>query len=273
MKLEVRFLKQKKDEKKEVEKSVPETASQETRIEDTSKTEEIKPETGNDKNGSSDSANIWKEVKRRSKNTSKPSSKEDTPKPTGPETKSTQDASEKEELDFQFDEELDVPTTGRMNNFTEHFSEDESDYELSDRDINKILIVTQVGQRLPKHEGYDRTGNYTSRTKITQDLEQVINDGLFNYEEDLWTTIDRPANYKTVNVISQEDFEKMVPKSVKKPPQEVPPPPPPTYVEDALNTSASSQHRRARFFAAPSEHLIDPRTPRKRKTKQMSNAG
>lgn len=38
MKLEVRFLKQKKDEKKEVEKSVPETASQETRIEDTSKT-------------------------------------------------------------------------------------------------------------------------------------------------------------------------------------------------------------------------------------------
>lgn len=76
-------------------------------------------------------------------------------------------------------------------------SEDDDDYELSDRDINKLLIVTQtsaaatsaaaqIPSRIPKHEGHDRTGDWTTRVKMTQDLEQAINDGLFYYEEDLW---------------------------------------------------------------------------------------
>lgn len=111
---------------------------------------------------------------------------------------------EKEDLDFQFDEELDVPiVVGRANNFTENWSDDESDYELSDRDVNKILIVTQVSHRAPKHEGYNRTGDFTSRAKITQDLEQVINDGLFNYQEDLWTHDTMPpppSSYQKLNV-------------------------------------------------------------------------
>lgn len=69
-------------------------------------------------------------------------------------------------------------------------SEDDSD-ELSDRDVNKLLIVTQTtSSRAPKHEGYDRTGDWTTRVKITQELEQAINDGLYYYEEDLWTVQD-----------------------------------------------------------------------------------
>lgn len=40
--------------------------------------------------------------------------------------------------------------------------------------------------RIPKHEGHDRTGDWTTRVKMTQDLEQAINDGLYYYEEDLW---------------------------------------------------------------------------------------
>ncbi|XP_017478907.1 PREDICTED: la-related protein 1 [Rhagoletis zephyria] len=193
---------------------------------------------------------------------------------------------EKEELDFQFDEELmdPIPATGRINNFTENFSDDdESDYEFADRDINKLLIVSQV-QRAPKHEGYDRTADFTSRTKITQDLENVINDGLANYEEDLWTTSNVGTNYRTVNVISQEDFEKLggggasgrVQRIYA---QQAPPPPPPAYEdEDAtlnntLNSTLNStlKSRRARFYAAPSSHSIDPRTPRKRKTRHSSN--
>lgn len=70
-----------------------------------------------------------------------------------------------------------------------HRSEDESDdYELSDHEVNKLLIVTQTSQpsRYPKHEGYDRTGDWTSRVKMTQDLEQAINIGLQYYEETLW---------------------------------------------------------------------------------------
>lgn len=66
---------------------------------------------------------------------------------------------------------------------------------MSDREINKLLIVTQTqaaaSTRLPKHEGYDRTGDWTTRVKISQDLEQEINDGLYYYQEDLWTETDR----------------------------------------------------------------------------------
>lgn len=76
-------------------------------------------------------------------------------------------------------------------------NEDDSD-ELSDRDVNKLLIVTQA-TRPPKHEGYDRTGDWTTRVKMTQDLEQAINDGLYYYEEDLWHDID----FVSINVTSR----------------------------------------------------------------------
>lgn len=96
---------------------------------------------------STEDANIWKEVKRRSKSSQL---KEITPQSTGGLR------AEKEELDFQFDEEIDgdIPHGGgRVNNFSEFSEDEESDFELSDRDINKLLIVTQVKSRPPKHEG------------------------------------------------------------------------------------------------------------------------
>lgn len=40
--------------------------------------------------------------------------------------------------------------------------------------------------RTPKHEGYDKTGDWTTRTKITQDLAHVIDDGLFYYQQNLY---------------------------------------------------------------------------------------
>ncbi|XP_050341337.1 la-related protein 1 isoform X1 [Bactrocera neohumeralis] len=201
-----------------------------------------------------------------------------TPQSAAASVGATTNATEKEELDFQFDEELmdPIPASGRINNFTENFSDDdESDYEFADRDINKLLIVSQV-QRAPKHEGYDRTADYHSRTKITQDLENVINDGLANYEEDLWTTSNVGTAYRTVNVISQEDFEKMSGgRGQRIYAQQAPPPPPPAYEDEdsTLNSTLNStlKSRRARFYAAPSSHSIDPRTPRKRKTRHSSN--
>ncbi|XP_005187466.1 la-related protein 1 isoform X2 [Musca domestica] len=189
---------------------------------------------------------------------------------------------EKEELDFQFDEELmdPIPASGRVNNFTDHYSDDdESDYEFADRDINKLLIVSQV-HRAPKHEGYDRTADYTSRTKITQDLENVINDGLVNYEEDLWITSNTAKDYRTVNLISQEDFEKLAGNAGRSQRNQQPPPPPPPAYDDedsTLNTTLNStlnstiKSRRARFYAAPNNHSLDLRTPRKRKTRHSSN--
>lgn len=215
---------------------------------------------------------LWKEVKRRAKPiTTTPNTHNNEVK----EVVTNKKASEKEELDFQFDEELDISSSGgRVNNFSDNWSDDDDDYELSDRDINKILIVTQVGpsHKPPKHEGYDRTGDFTTRTKITQDLEQVINDGLFNYEEGLWVSDAPPSSssYKTVNVITQADFEKMAPRISKKSDNpDVPPPPPPTYI-DRQNTSLTGKAK-ARFFAANKEEFVDPRTPRKRKTRHSNN--
>jgi la-related protein 1 len=189
---------------------------------------------------------------------------------------------EREELDFQFDEELEMPHVGRQNHFTDNWSdeEDSEEYELSDRDINKLLIVTQVraAHRAPKHEGYDRTSHFQSRTKITQDLVGVINDGLINYEEDYLMVNEKRSNYKSVNLISQEEFERMIPKAPKKPNPDVPPPPPPTFTEhgdpnDSMlsNASRGDRNRKTRFYAVYKDEPIDIRTPRKRKTRHLAN--
>ncbi|XP_071452706.1 la-related protein 1 isoform X2 [Hetaerina americana] len=163
---------------------------------------------------------LWKEVKRKVK---------PPPKDKVEEKKEKEQFEDREELDFQFDEELNVPT-GRVNTFTDW--SDDSDYELSDHEINKILIVTQTSHssRYPKHEGYDRTGDWTTRVKMTQELGKAINDGLNYYEEDLWGTHEWVAqsqgSYKTVNVITQEAFAKIAPSQPRVANPEVPPPPP-----------------------------------------------
>lgn len=74
---------------------------------------------------------------------------------------------------------------GRKNTFTD-WSDNDSDYEIDDQDLNKILIVTQTPPYMRKHPGGDRTGNHMSRAKITSELAKVINDGLYYYEQDLW---------------------------------------------------------------------------------------
>ena len=57
---------------------------------------------------------------------------------------------DREELDFQFDEEvMDIPAA-KHNKFTDKV-DDESDYELSDGEVNKLLIITP--HRPKKHDG------------------------------------------------------------------------------------------------------------------------
>lgn len=204
-----------------------------------------------------DSVNIWTEVKRRSKPSQNKSNE------NKKRTSKKEKVVEKEELDFQFDEELETEVTrsgGRMNNFSE-LSEDESDWELSDRDINKILIVTQKS-RLPKHEGHDRTGDWTTRTKITQDLEKVINDGLQSYEKNL--SGNRPSQHKTVNVISQEEFDKI---SLKHPSKQSSPN---LSVE---NDKAKSSKKKTKFFAVNKSQPVhdSSKVSRKQKTKYSTN--
>lgn len=72
------------------------------------------------------------------------------------------------------------------------FRSDDSDddYEMSDNEINKIIIVTQTPPAVKKHPGGDRTGYHESRSKITSDLSKIINDGLYYYELGLWEDIE-----------------------------------------------------------------------------------
>ncbi|XP_063929139.1 la-related protein 1-like isoform X2 [Zophobas morio] len=212
-------------------------------------------------NGSTTDEDSWREVKR--KNKENKGKKETKMKPY-----------EREELEFYFDEEIDeCLLSGRQNTFSNEGTEEDSD-ELSDNDINKLLIVTQTTSRVPKHDGYDRTGDRTTRVKITQELEQAINDGLYYYEEDLWHS-DRSSvgSYKTVNVITQEAFKKMAPPAPKKQNPEVPPPPPPVVeVSKPSGSKKSSGHRNVpRFYAVTKDEVPDPHTPRKRKTRHSSN--
>ena len=88
----------------------------------------------------------------------------------------------------------------RKNTFTDWWDED-FDYELDDEDVNKILIVRQTPPRLSKHPGGDRTGSHESRARITADLAKAINDGLYYYEQDLWTG-EEPAESSASKVSS-----------------------------------------------------------------------
>lgn len=62
-------------------------------------------------------------------------------------------------------------------------SADTSEDELDDQDIQKIIIVAQTPPASRRPPVGDRTGNFTSRPQMTNELAQVINDGLYFYEQ------------------------------------------------------------------------------------------
>ena len=76
--------------------------------------------------------------------------------------------------------------------FISAFRSDDSDDELDDFEIGKIMIVTQTPPPPKKH---DRTGNFTNRTKMTQELAHMISDGLYYYEQDLLDEDDDGSYY------------------------------------------------------------------------------
>ncbi|XP_075243136.1 uncharacterized protein LOC142337638 isoform X2 [Convolutriloba macropyga] len=127
-----------------------------------------------------------------------------------------------EELEFQFDEEMTAPV--KINTFSANISKAESRSESGcsqsddfvDSDVNKLLIVTQDTSRssdvtsgsagvqsgstgqggghapsyVRKHMGYDRIsgtvgGGVPSRAKAMSAWAEVINEGLYYYEQDL----------------------------------------------------------------------------------------
>ena len=70
---------------------------------------------------------------------------------------------------------------------------------MDDFEISKLMIVTQTPPPPKKH---DRTGNFMSRAKMTAELAQVINDGLYYYEQDLLDDDDDSYLHKKVGSLS-----------------------------------------------------------------------
>ncbi len=78
---------------------------------------------------------------------------------------------------------------------------DDSDDEITDHEVSKIIIVTQTPPCYKKHPGGDRTGYHVSRSKITNNLAKIINDGLYYYEMDLWMDDEIPIPKVTKNIL------------------------------------------------------------------------
>lgn len=86
--------------------------------------------------------------------------------------------SETDELEFKFDEELSKDT---FNEKKESESK-KSTYELSDQDINKLIIVTQSGG----NRKHDRTTKHNwTPYMMSPEMASTINDGLHYYEQNL----------------------------------------------------------------------------------------
>ncbi|CAG2257977.1 LARP1 [Mytilus edulis] len=180
---------------------------------------------------------------------------------------------QQEELDFMFDEEMEGFDVGRRNQFSE-WSDDESDNEIGDDELNKILIVTQTPPSLRKHPQGDRTGDHVRRSKMTSEMTKIINDGLCYYEQDLWEkeNEDDFSKFSTVSVITKEKYEALMPHSTVAA-QKLPPPPPPVSIQAAgkkVTTPPIAQPDIARSLPAyvpdtPGKKEKGPRTPHSKK--------
>ena len=55
---------------------------------------------------------------------------------------------------------------------------------MDDVEVQQIIIVTQTPPAaFRKHPGGDRTGQSYNRSRLTADIAQAINDGLYFYEQ------------------------------------------------------------------------------------------
>ena len=77
-------------------------------------------------------------------------------------------------------------------------SDSDDDDDVQDEDVDNILIVTQA---LSSARRYDRTGMHLTRAKMTTDIAEMINDGLFYYELDLQSRKEVSYRLKKVEII------------------------------------------------------------------------
>ncbi|VDK50443.1 unnamed protein product [Anisakis simplex] len=185
------------------------------------------------------------------------------------------------DLDFQFDEEIGDETTEVMHRKdkkgggsigggggggtaerTMTMSSDESSDELSDANVKKLIIVTQTPPPPTKRQ-YDRTGDYTTRAKMNQRLNEEMEMGLRRYEYELWShkEAEHTQSVKKVDTVSAEEFKQLKgggESSSNEPSQEPPPKVIPTPNEVPAISSVWTQKARERAAAAAA---LTPKSP------------
>ncbi|KAI9477368.1 hypothetical protein BX667DRAFT_468559 [Coemansia mojavensis] len=113
---------------------------------------------------------------------------------------------------FQLDEELDNPRRqsirlerdySSQEEGSDWYSGDDGEDDIDEDAIARLLIVTQRRTR-------DRTHYQFERKAMQDDLAEIINEGLQNYERDLRykQRMDRQSNVK-VSTVDQEEFERL----------------------------------------------------------------
>lgn len=190
-------------------------------------------------------------------------------------TSSSNHVDNREELEFQFDEEIKPSASQQHAAFDSDSDQDsesdfdeQSDYddnddydddEMDDQAIQKLVIITQTppANRKSSHTVHDRTGFHLPRAKITADLAQAINDGLYYYEQDLATNNynSSSSNNKTVDLVSQDEFLKLKSSDSKPQPKSKDKKQPTPAISTANNTTSTSK---AQFMPSSLPADIEP---------------
>lgn len=168
------------------------------------------------------------------------------------------------DLDFQFDEEisLNVGETDAVHRKDKKgivhekqrissLSDDSSD-DLSDANVNKLIIVMQTPPP-PSKRQYDRTGDYMTRAKMNQTLSEEMELGLRRYEDELWSNreAEHAAQMQKVDTVSEEEFKQLKGEnSSKESSHELPPKVVPTPNTVPAISSVWTQKARERYASA-----------------------
>uniref|UniRef100_A0A158P752 HTH La-type RNA-binding domain-containing protein n=1 Tax=Angiostrongylus cantonensis TaxID=6313 RepID=A0A158P752_ANGCA len=199
-----------------------------------------------------------------------------------------------QDLDFQFDNELEASVFGVETVKKEKPSKGirlsaDIHEEIGDDVVNKLIIMTPMKRTL------DRTGDFTTRAKHQAEFNEEVEIGLRRYEEELWSApIEKEAVVKSkISTIDHEEFRLQKGEAenlTQGPPPDIPPsevdaPPPSIWTQKAKERSSLSvvpkspmqrreslEQKVSRFYPVEKPApVMDSKSPRKQKTRHSSN--
>ncbi|VDM57888.1 unnamed protein product [Angiostrongylus costaricensis] len=198
-----------------------------------------------------------------------------------------------QDLDFQFDNELEASIFGIETVKKEKPSKGirlstDIHEEIGDDVVNKLIIMTPMKRTL------DRTGDFTTRAKHQAEFNEEVEIGLRRYEEELWSApMEKEAVKSKISTIDHEEFrlQKGEAENVTQgPPPDIPPsevdaPPPSIWTQKAKERSSLSvvpkspmqrreslEQKVSRFYPVEKPApVMDSKSPRKQKTRHSSN--